>query len=449
MNGELILERISPELARAERDLAVGNRKTACRRATAALAELIPSLNKLEPELSAWLRILADLAGADRSEGPSIQRGLWPELEKAHHPSRKLLSTRAPSGKGPGGVGARLITQDERMLTDMSRLRHLAPTDLPIFIEGDSGTGKEVVARTIHQMSERRGKPWVAVNCGAIPSQLQESELFGHTRGAYTGATVDRQGLFEAAHEGTLFLDEVAEMDSTAQVKLLRVLETGELRRLGEVRTRWVNVRIIAATNADVNKVVAAGRFRKDLLFRLGAVRLRLPALAERRGDILPLAEHFIRKVSSLSPSLTPAAQMALVSHDWPGNVRELKFVIERALALWVRSDELEITAEMLCAPLCYGSSGCLQINGRAIGPAPDSMTAQQALLETETLPEGQNLDSFLGKIEHRLIEHALQRAGGNRTLAARFLGGLSRTTLIGKMKRLGLFKPAQAAGAR
>jgi transcriptional regulator with PAS, ATPase and Fis domain len=329
-----------------------------------------------------------------------------------------------------------MITQDQRMLRCLTQLECFAPTDLPVLLEGESGTGKELVARAIHRLSARRHQSWMAVNCGAIPSQLQESELFGHVRGAYTGATMDKPGLFEAAHEGTLFLDEVGEMDPMAQVKLLRVLEDGELRRLGEVRTRRVDVRIVAATNTAVDAAVEEGRFRKDLLFRLGAVRVLLPTLRERPGDILPLAQHFVRKASGEAVTFTPAARMALLSHSWPGNIRELKFVIERAIALWRRTRATEICRELLFP----------QEEAEDASHPLSDIVAQVSL---DALPEGCSLDSFLGRVERGLIECALARAGGNRTLAAKALGGLSRTTLIGKMKRLGLFTPLQAAAPR
>jgi transcriptional regulator with PAS, ATPase and Fis domain len=241
-----------------------------------------------------------------------------------------------------------VITRDPRMREAFAYLEDLAPTDLPVLLEGESGTGKEVVARAVHAASARAGGDFVAVNCGAIPVELHESELFGHTRGAYTGAAQEKPGLFEAAHQGTLFLDEIGEMDPRAQVKLLRVLEAGELRRLGEVRLRHVSVRVIAATNARVDDAVARGRFRRDLLFRLGAVRVRLPPLRDRPGDILPLAHHFLRRAALPHPPLTPGAQMALLAHPWPGNVRELKFAIERAVALWARSGKAVLGEQFL-----------------------------------------------------------------------------------------------------
>jgi len=412
-----LLSHLGDERALVERDLALGRRRRARRRLRGILPHLMQSVCELEPECGSWMRVIAALAHADQPPPRSTQLSLWPEPKETPRSPRK-------------GTGE-IVTQDERIERALDLLEHLAPTRLPILLEGESGSGKEVIARAAHGMSRRHEAAWVAVNCGAIPAQLQESELFGHARGAFTGATLEKPGLFEAAHQGTLFLDEVGEMEPRAQVKLLRVLEGGELRRLGEVRTRRVDVRIIAATNADVNHAVETGRFRRDLLFRLGAVRITLPPLRERRGDILPLARFFMRRASSRQVHLTPGAQQALLAHPWPGNVRELKFILERAVTIWERTQLPAVTSEMLFLP--DGELGFLQSVERAVEAEHPSMD------EKIRIPEGYSLTSYLREIERQLIEDALDRAGGNRTLASRILGGLSRTTLIGKMKRLGL----------
>jgi transcriptional regulator with PAS, ATPase and Fis domain len=451
VDNQDLMTRLSVERCCIEQDLALGRRRRARRRAAAALESLMAALRKPDPELSSWLRVLAALAVVDRPAPAPPQLSLWPELAP-DAPGTGAPGRAAPAGPGslraPAAMGLGVITQDERMLEALRFLEQLAPTELPVLIEGESGTGKEVVARAVHAMSRRGRGPWVAVNCGAMPAQLQESELFGHVRGAFTGAALDKPGLFEAADGGTLFLDEVGEMDPRAQVKLLRVLETGELRRLGEVRLRTVDVRIVAATNADVGEAVRAGRFRKDLLFRLGAVRTWLPPLRLRRGDILPLAHYFIRRASPQSPAMTPGARSALITHDWPGNVRELKFVIQRSLALRENSGAAEITVEMLfpvAVQQTEAGRGARIAGGREPGPRP----AQIEHVGEPLLPAGRRLDDYLGEIERGLILQALRQAGGNRTHAARLLGGLSRTTLIGKLKRLGLdgLLPCAAAG--
>jgi len=411
----------------AEHDLARGAWGRARRRVASALGRIHEALGPPEPEVWDWMRLLASLARVDRPRRRNGQLSLWPELEE---------TGRDPgAGAPPAALG--VLSRDRRMLGTLAFLADLAPTDLPVLVEGESGTGKEVVARAVHMASGRAAGEFVPVNCGAIPMELHESELFGHARGAYTGAAQEKPGLFEAAHGGTLFLDEIAEMDPRAQVKLLRVLESGELRRLGEVRQRRVSVRIIAATNASVDDAVAHGRFRRDLLFRLGAVRVWLPPLRERPADVLLLAHHFLRRAALPHPPLTPGAQMALLAHTWPGNVRELKFAIERALALWARSGHAALGEELLR----LSDSGAMdRAPGRGAAVDPTTEAEGSTWSWPAEVPPGFTLDQFLHEIERRLIARAIAQTGGNRTVAARTLGGLSRTTLIGKMKRLGLF---------
>ncbi len=482
MENQELMSRLSVERGAIELDLALGRRRRARRRAGVALQALIAALRKPDPELSSWLCVLAALAVTEPRAPAARQLALWPESESESSAASAFTPGPGPggpaSGRGPipggstsarlpGALGLGVITQDANLIDALRFLEQLAPTDLPVLIEGESGTGKEVVARAIHAMSLRRRGPWVAVNCGAMPAQLQESELFGHARGAFTGAAVDKPGLFEAADGGTLFLDEVGEMDLRAQVKLLRVLETGELRRLGEVRPRTVDVRIVAATNADVGEAVRAGRFRKDLLFRLGAVRTWLPPLRLRPHDILPLAQHFLHRVAPHCPRMTPGARSALLAHEWPGNVRELKFAIERSHALRENCGAAEITAEMLFPQVMRRPAFAREAPVAAEpGPAHDSRPARdevdplrehpaargqggparhQTLSDPAgglPLPAGRRLGEYLDEIERRMILQALGQTGGNRTKAARLLGGLSRTTLISKMKRLGLDGP-------
>jgi transcriptional regulator with PAS, ATPase and Fis domain len=450
VDNQDLMSQLSVERGCIELDLALGRRRQARRRAAAALQALIAALRKPDPELSSWLRVLGALAAVDRPAPAPRQLSLWPE-SAPHGPATGAQSSMCDpvAGRLPAAMGLGVVTQDEGLIGALRFLEQLAPTELPVLIEGESGTGKEVVARAIHAMSMRRRGPWVAVNCGAMPAQLQESELFGHARGAFTGAATDKPGLFEAASGGTLFLDEVGEMDSRAQVKLLRVLETGELRRLGEVRLRTVDVRIVAATNADVGEALRAGRFRKDLLFRLGAVRAWLPPLRMRPCDILPLAHYFMRRISPQVPAMTPGARSALLAHDWPGNVRELKFVIERSLALRENGGGVEITTEILFPNAMYEPNRARAVRTARGGGEMWRPPAPAESLREPGLPMGRRLDDYLGEIERELIAQALSQAGGNRTQAARLLGGLSRTTLIGKMKRLGLDEllPCAAAG--
>jgi two-component system NtrC family response regulator len=439
MEMQEVLRALDGQRVRAEHDLAHGDWGRARRRVADALGRIHTALCPPEPEVWGWVRLLAALARVDRARSREGQLSLWPELEEGPRDPSAFRDVRAP--RAALGV----LSRDRRMLGTLAFLADLAPTDLPVLVEGESGTGKEVVARAVHEASGRAAGEFVPVNCGAIPMELHESELFGHSRGAYTGATQEKPGLFEAAHGGTLFLDEIGEMDPRAQVKLLRVLESGELRRLGEVRQRRVSVRVIAATNACVDDAVARGRFRRDLLFRLGAVRVWLPPLRERPADVLLLAHHFLRRAALPHPQLTPGAQMALLAHAWPGNVRELKFAIERGIALWARSGRAALGEEFL-------RLGAYGVMGSVLGGVPAEEPASEGDESVWTwpteLPVGFTLDGFLREIERRLIARAIAQTGGNRTIAARALGGLSRTTLIGRMKRLGLFEATSGSGA-
>src|SRR6266480_3952328 len=229
-----------------------------------------------------------------------------------------------------------LVGRSHAFIEVMKQVGRVAATSLPVFLTGESGTGKELVAAALHQHSGRADKTFVAVNCGAIPAELIESELFGHTRGSFTGADRDRRGLWEEADGGTVFLDEITETTPSFQVKLLRVLQQREIRRVGSNQTQKVNVRVIAASNRDVEGEVKAGRFRKDLFYRLNAVSIALPPLRERREDIPPLAQAFADRVYSLNPAVrfSPEAVTLLERYPWPGNIRELENAVVRAAAM-------------------------------------------------------------------------------------------------------------------
>ena len=298
----------------------------------------------------------------------------------------------------------------------MARAQRVAQTDADILIEAESGTGKELLARVIHSSSKRNNGPFVAVNCSAFPDNLLESELFGHVRGAFTGANNPKPGKFELADGGTLLLDEIGEMPLSLQPKLLRVLQEREIDRLGDTRTLSVDVRVIATTNRSLHALVDAGQFRADLYYRLHVVPLTIPPLRERVEDILPLAEHFLRKhepraqrgMYSISPEL--AAQ--LQSHTWPGNIRELENFMRCAMAL---------------AP------------GTTLGPQ---------LLETDDTGAPDKTSSFkpgltLQEMERQLVEKTLEATGGNRTRAAELMG-VSLRTIRNKIREYGL--PARRA---
>jgi DNA-binding NtrC family response regulator len=313
----------------------------------------------------------------------------------------------------------------------MKMVGRVAATALPVLITGESGTGKEVVARAIHCRSPRAEGAFVAVNCGAVPSELIESELFGHVRGSFTGAERDRLGLLQEADGGTILLDEITETTPAFQVKLLRALQEGEIRRVGSNHTLRVDVRVIAATNRDVEREMREGRFRQDLFYRLNAVTLYLPPLRERREDIMPLARHFAERACPLGGpvSFSRDAARALISYDWPGNIRELENAVIRAVALCdrlVRPEDLPERVREAAAARAAELS--------AHAHAEDGAAHAAAGVET---PEEEPLVS-LSELEGRHIARVLRHTGGNKQAAARVLG-IDRTTLQRMIKRHGL----------
>jgi len=303
-----------------------------------------------------------------------------------------------------------LVAESPAMRPVLELIERVAPSDANILVTGEHGTGKEVVARWIHAASRRRERSLVVVNAGGLSEGVFESELFGHVRGAFTDAKTDRAGRFELADGGTLFLDEIANISMAQQSRLLRVLQTGELERVGSSQTRRVDVRLIAATNTDLRAEVAAGRFREDLLFRLNTIELHLPPLRERREDILPLAQYFLRRHAARygKPRAVLSSEVAqlLRAYDWPGNVRELDHAVERAVLL-ARLDSLEPADFSLVQPA-----------GRAGPPGTSPMNLEE--LERET------------------IRQALARHDGNVSLAAKALG-LSRSALYRRLQRYGI----------
>ena len=285
------------------------------------------------------------------------------------------------------------------------------PTDLPVLIQGESGSGKELVARSIHKHGARAAGAFVAENCGAIPETLLESALFGHVRGAFTGASQTRAGLFEVAHRGTLFLDEIGEMGLAMQTKLLRILEDGEYRPLGSDSPRRVDVRVIAATHRDLDALVEAGKFRQDLLFRLNVVVLRVPPLRERQGDLPLLVDHFLKKhAADRAIQIGPEVFECLASYRWPGNVRQLENEVRRLIVLADDEVRVEHLSEEIRAAFRPGRG------------------ASSAL----------NLRRRLDSLEMELVRDALKRTSGNQTRAAELLG-VSRFGLQKMMKRLEL----------
>lgn len=333
-----------------------------------------------------------------------------------------------------------VIGTSEKMTGLMAFVRKVAASEVvTILIQGESGSGKDLIAKTLHYQSSRRDKPFVAVNCSAIPETLMEAELFGHERGAFTDAKAAKKGLFELADGGTLFLDEIGEMSPFLQAKLLRVLEDQIVRRIGGVQDIQVDVRVIAASNRDLERAVRERMFREDLYYRLAIIAIFLPPLRERREDILPLADFFVdlynRKFHRAVRGIGEDTRRLLEEHSWPGNVRELKNAIERAMILedqnCLRPDYLPASVTRVYAPKPVARQeppSCVEI------PADIALEGGR-FLPALHIPRG---GTSLEEIEHHLVMMALEEAGNNQTRAAHLLD-ISRDALRYKMKKFGL----------
>jgi len=371
-------------------------------------------------ECMSWLRTIADHAAAAIANARAFEEieALRAKLELENEYLREEV-TRA-------GAFGELVGRGPALEAVTRQIDLVAPTDSSVLLLGESGTGKELVAREVHRRSKRASRPLVRVNCAAVPRELYESEFFGHAKGAFTGALRDRTGRFELADGGTLFLDEVGEIPLDLQAKLLRVLQEGELERVGEERTRRVNVRLIAATNRDLRAEAEAGRFRQDLYYRLSVFPVELPPLRKRVEDIPPLAEHFLalsaRKLGRPKPRLTLANVEQLQRYHWPGNVRELQHVLERAV----------ITAE--------GTRLAIDLpTGAAIPPA------RPAVAPDEVAPDRVLTDAEVRRLEADNIRAALRRTQGKVSGpdGAAELLGIKPTTLGSRIKALGLSRPS------
>jgi two-component system response regulator AtoC len=357
----------------------------------------------------------------------AIKAGAWDYLAKPFRKDEVLFTLRKAAelkrlrdeneslrraARG-GEAFAGIVARSPAMRQIFDAVRKVADYKSTVLLTGESGTGKEMVARALHTQSSRSKQPFVTINCGAIPENLLESELFGHVRGAFTDASRDKKGLFEEADTGTLFLDEIGDMPVSLQVKILRVLQEGEIRRLGENKPRKVDVRVVAATLHPLPELVKAGRFREDLFYRLNVLPIHLPPLRDRREDIPLLAEHFVHRYSELMnrpiSGVSPKAMAALTEHSWPGNVRELENVIERAVVL---SD-----SEIL-----------------GVDSLPDLMRGRAANCLSAVDPDDLSIKRAMRAVETQLIRRALEKTHGNRTTAARLLD-LSHRALLYKIK--------------
>ena len=327
---------------------------------------------------------------------------------------RQAMASRADLEKGVDAAGeAGIIGRSPAIRAVLEVLFLAAPTDATVLIEGETGTGKELVAKALHRLSRRARGPFVAVNCAALPETLVESELFGHAKGAFTGADKPRAGRFREADGGTLFLDEIGEMPLALQAKLLRVIQEGEVHPLGVDKPQSIDVRLVAATNRNLGELASAGKFRSDLYYRLNVVPLELPPLRDRREDLAALAGHFLRGTDR---KFSAEATASLERYPWPGNVREMENVIARLKVLKPEGD-------FQLADLPQAIRGAQPL------PAIPQNAASSAAT-------GVDLYAALGELEDRLIREALERSGGNRNQAAQSLG-LNRTTLVEKLRKM------------
>ncbi len=366
------------------------------------------------------------------------------DLDELVHAVRQAAGQRAAAtdtgGEGSAeseGETARmpLVGRSPAMQTVYRMITRVLRNDLTVLITGESGTGKELVAEAIHELGSRRTGPFVAVNTAAIPADLVESELFGHEKGAFTGAIAQAIGKFEQANGGTLFLDEIGDMPAEAQTRLLRALQSGRIRRVGGRQEIAVNVRIVAATNRDLAPMIAAGTFREDLFYRLNVVPIELPPLRERREDIGALAQHFLVLAAEDGLPrryLTPEAVARLEARNWRGNVRELRNVVYR-LALMAREERIDVeTLVDIIGEEAPPGGGAQRLVEEGFGPA------LSAWLASEAPPSGTLYHRALAAFEKPLIEHALGRTGGNQLRAAQLLG-INRNTLRKRIGELGL----------
>jgi two-component system response regulator PilR (NtrC family) len=345
------------------------------------------------------------LGAYDYIQKPFKNNELLAQVEKALEKSSIVHENRALRAQVTSGfrVG-NLIGKGPKMRAVMDMVRRVASGRSSVLITGESGTGKEVVARALHEAGDRAPHPFIVVNCGALPETLMESELFGHEKGAFTGASTKKDGLVRAAHFGTLFLDEIGELPAPLQVKLLRVLQERRVRPVGGNQELEVDVRVVAATNRDVEQAVKDGSFRQDLFYRLNVIRIQLPPLRDRVEDIPMLAQHFLSKHSALEGkrlSFSSEALSWIVGQRYPGNVRELENVVERAVAL--ATEPYVVRADLQ-------------------GGAEGEFTSMEVEKPTLLPPQGLDLDGHLGGLEKHLLQQALERTGGNRTSAAKLL---------------------------
>ncbi|HWQ31388.1 MAG TPA: sigma-54 dependent transcriptional regulator [Blastocatellia bacterium] len=409
--------------------------------------DLLPHLPRLRPGI---ISLIITGHGTIDMAVEAMKRGATDFLTKPFTPDELLGALQVAAERvsrkalsSPGGVsGINVVAESSAMRAVIEQVTAIAPFNTTVLITGETGTGKELVARALHQHSPRRNRPLVAMNCAAVPEQLLEDELFGHVKGAFTGAQNAREGRFEQADGGTLFLDEIGDMSLALQSKLLRVLQEREFEKLGSSRTTKVDVRIVAATSADLERRVSEGSFRADLYYRLNVVHLRLPPLRARREDIRPLAEKLLERFC-LSAGL-PAKLIAdevmetLGKYHWPGNVRQLQNAMERAAALSGAATVIRLSdlPEEVRQATAHGF-GVLPGGMNATVTAMPKSVAQPSAFIPATIPdEGLSYDAIVARVERELLLQSLNKTGGNKVRAARLLQ-MKRTTFSEKLKRL------------
>jgi two-component system nitrogen regulation response regulator GlnG len=409
---------------------------------------LLPRIRAARPDLPVIvISAQSTLATAVRAE----QGGAFDYLPKPFDLDALVRAVSAAAGRARAapdpaerparsGDGLPMVGRSPAMQDVFRLIARLASTTLPVLVTGESGTGKELVARALHDLGPRAQRPFVAVNMAAIPRELIESELFGHERGAFTGATTARAGRFEQAQGGTLFLDEIGDMPLEAQTRLLRVLQSGEFTTVGGADARRADVRVVSATNKDLPALVAAGRFREDLFYRLNVVPVHLPPLRERKEDIPELAGLFLERAPAHGlpvRRLGAGAEARLMRHDWPGNVRELENLMRRLAAL--ARDELldEATVDAALAQAAQ-TAPRLPVAGETLAQAVDRHLAALFARHGAALPPDGLLDRLMAEIEPVVLAHALDATGGNQVRAARLLG-VNRNTLRKKLTERGV----------
>lgn len=399
--------------------------------------DLLPFIGQQQPHAAA---IVITAFGTIDIAVQAMKRGAVDFLTKPFTPDDLLAALRVALGRtrppgastGIASLKRQIVARSPAMLKLLDDVQAIAPFNTTVLLTGETGTGKELVARALHELSPRAQKAMVTLNCAAIPEQLLEDELFGHVKGAYTGAHSARPGRFERADGGTLFLDEIGDMALAMQSKLLRVLQEREFEKLGATRTTSVDVRVVAATSSTLEKRVERGAFRSDLYYRLNVIHFRIPPLRERSEDISPLASYFLEQFCSSTglPQKTfgPAVRDLLHTYSWPGNVRQLQNAMERAAALTGGKPEITVTdlpEEIRSHP--HGAHATLESGSRQYSGA----------VGTAEIPdEGVDFDALVSKLERDLLLQSLDKAGGNKMRAAQLLN-MKRTTFIEKLKRL------------